>query len=466
MSFEYEVVKAAGTDSPALNTANPTKIKVVGCGGCGGNAVNCMIESGVGGVEFIALNTDLQALTHSKAQYKIQIGQKLSGGLGAGGKPEVGEEAAKEQQEQIKEILKDSDMVFVTAGMGGGTGTGSAPIVAKIARELGALTVAVVTTPFKFEGKIRMNHAEEGVRKLRAEVDSLIAVPNELILKDAEKRLSVENAFILINDILRQGVQGISDIITKPGLVNRDFQDVKSVMKDQGDAILGIGVGEGDNRAVDAAHNAINNRLLVDTNIDGAKNVLINICGNHDVGISECDEIASIITERANPDAVVLWGQVLDENMDDKISVTVIATGFNKAESAAQKEEIQKVEAQINSDTMSIDNFVKIGTRKPVETVSSEKKNDFMSGIFGNEQIYEDDKASAASPLIHEEKVEEKKDFLSDFARASQNQTHAQPKANPLTPPAGFSGMSDMEQPAVWRRNLEGLSRGISIGKK
>lgn len=471
MSFEYEVVKAAGTDAPALNTASPTKIKVVGCGGCGGNAVNTMIESGVGGVEFIAMNTDLQALSQNKAQYKIQIGQKLAGGLGAGGKPEVGEESAKEQQEQIKEILKDSDMVFITAGMGGGTGTGSAPVVAKIARDLGALTVAVVTTPFKFEGKVRMAHAEEGVKKLRDEVDSLIAIPNELILKDTEKRLSVKNAFIIINDILRQGVQGISDIITKPGLVNRDFRDVESVMKGQGDAILGIGVGEGDNRAVDAAHNAINNRLLVDTNIDGAKNVLINICGNDDVAMSECNEIAQIITERANPDATVLWGQVLDQTMDDKISVTVIATGFNKASYAEKSPEIQKAEEQINSDTISIDNFVKIGTRKaPVETavpVSEPKKNDFMSGIFGNDKIYEDDKSQnpqGSSSLIHEDKPVEKKDFISDFTRASQAQSSQ--SASSLTPPAGFADYGDLEQPAIWRQKLEGLSRGISIGRK
>ncbi|WP_294427905.1 cell division protein FtsZ [uncultured Treponema sp.] len=481
MGFEYEVIKAAGSDSPVMNTASPTKIKVVGCGGCGGNAVNTMIESGVGGVEFIAMNTDLQALSQNKAEYKIQIGQKLAGGLGAGGKPEVGEESAKEQQEQIKELLKDSDMVFITAGMGGGTGTGSAPVVAKIAHDLGALTVAVVTTPFKFEGKIRMAHAEEGVKKLRAEVDSLIAIPNELILKDAEKRLSVENAFIIINDILRQGVQGISDIITKPGLVNRDFRDVESVMKDQGDAILGIGVGEGDNRASDAARNAINNRLLVDTNIDGAKNVLINICGNHDVGISECDEIASIITEHANPDAVVLWGQVLDETMDDKISVTVIATGFNKDDIAGKKVEIQKVEAQINSDTISAGEFEKIGKRRPaVQTASSEvKKNDFMTGIFGNDTIYEDDKAKApaASASVRRESFmrdpqsvemqEEKKDIISDFARVSQSRPlNSSAAGNPLNPPLGFSGVGDMEQPAVWRRNLEGLSRTINLGKK
>ncbi len=470
MSFEYEVVKTENSDSPVLNMANPTKIKVVGCGGCGGNAVNCMIDSGITGVEFIAMNTDLQALNQSKAQYKIQIGQKLSGGLGAGGKPEIGEEAAKEQQEQIKEILKDSDMVFITAGMGGGTGTGSAPIVAKIARELGALTVAVVTTPFNFEGKVRMAHAEEGVRKLRAEVDSLIAIPNELILKDSEKRLSVEGAFVLINDILRQGVQGISDIITKTGLVNRDFRDVVTVMKDQGDAILGIGVGEGDNRAVDAAHNAINNRLLVDTNIDGAKNVLINICG-HEVGIAECNEIAQIITERANPEATVLWGQVPDEAMGDKISVTVIATGFNKSSSAEKTPEIQKLEEQINSDTMSIDNFVKIGTRKSVETAEP-KKNDLLSGIFGNDEIYEDDKApvsgrtSQPASFMREPAQEEKKDFLSDFARA----TKAQPRPQAAeVPPRSYSDSydpNDLSVPAAWRRNLEGLSRTINLGKK
>ncbi len=318
-----------------------------------------------------------------------------------------------------------------------------------------------------------MAHAEEGVKKLRDEVDSLIAIPNELILKDTEKRLSVKNAFIIINDILRQGVQGISDIITKPGLVNRDFRDVESVMKGQGDAILGIGVGEGDNRAVDAAHNAINNRLLVDTNIDGAKNVLINICGNDDVAMSECNEIAQIITERANPDATVLWGQVLDETMDDKISVTVIATGFNKANNAEKTPEIQKVEEQINSDTMSIDNFVKIGIRKsPVETAASEpKKNDFMSGIFGNDTIYEDEKKSPAvsesqSSLIHKEEGTDKKDILSDFARTSQSQNHAQQNFNSINPPSGSIDMNDLSVPAAWRNKLEGLSRGISIGRK
>ncbi|MBQ4379020.1 MAG: cell division protein FtsZ [Treponema sp.] len=486
MSFEYEVVKAEGTNSPALNVASPTKIKVVGCGGCGGNAVNTMIESGVGGVEFIAMNTDLQALSQNKAQYKIQIGQKLAGGLGAGGKPEVGEESAKEQQEQIKEILKDSDMVFITAGMGGGTGTGSAPVVAKIARELGALTVAVVTTPFNFEGKVRMAHAEEGVRKLREEVDSLIAIPNELILKDAEKRLSVKNAFIIINDILRQGVQGISDIITKPGLVNRDFRDVESVMKGQGDAILGIGVGEGENRAVDAAHNAINNRLLVDTNIDGAKNVLINICGNDDVAMAECDEIAQIITERANPDATVLWGQVLDESMEDKISVTVIATGFNSGNRGVKTEELKKAEEKINSDTISAVDFKKIGnegsfqkfsSRKPVEQAAAQetKKTDFAASIFGADSIYEDDKSavtqkasqmSARASFLSEEPEEEKKDFLSDFEKAQKRTDSPFVTQDSQGFSTDYAGSGDLGIPAFYRAKLEGLSRTINLGSK
>lgn len=471
-----KVVEKAGEQPVA--TVNPTKIKVVGCGGCGGNAVNTMIDTGVQGVEFIALNTDLQALTLSKAQYKIQIGQKLAGGLGAGGKPEIGEEAAKEQQEQIKEALKDSDMVFITAGMGGGTGTGSAPVVAKIAKELGALTVAVVTTPFKFEGKVRMQHAAEGVKKLRAEVDSLIAIPNELILKDAEKGLSIPKAFSIINDVLRQGVQGISDIITKPGLVNRDFRDVQTVMAGQGDAILGIGEGEGANRATDAAHNAINNRLLVDTNIDGAKNVLINICGNQDVGIAECNEIASIITERANPDATVLWGQVLDENMGDKISVTVIATGFGSGDKTQKDvQEPAKTEIPHESDTMSLDdvfapvgnarktasfepNHVPQGQRaKPVEKIASKSDDDF-SRKFGFGNIYEDD--GKPHFFSGESKPSEK--------AAAQGGQHSFSKENAPSQQRTSQGQrvpdnidkNDLDVPAAWR-NLNNLSSKISF---
>lgn len=471
-------------EAPGSNTLSPTKIKVVGCGGCGGNAVDTMIDTGVGGVEFIAINTDLQALTRSKAEYKIQIGQKLAGGLGAGGKPEVGEESAIEQKEQIQELLKGSDMVFITAGMGGGTGTGSAPVVAKIARELGALTVAVVTTPFKFEGKVRMEHADEGVKKLRAEVDSLIAIPNELILQDKEKRLSVPKAFVLINDILRQGVQGISDIITKPGLVNRDFRDVESVMKDQGDAILGIGEGTGDNRAVDAAHNAINNRLLVDTNIDGAKNVLINIAGNSEVAISECNEIATIITERANPNAVVLWGQVLDETMEDRISVTVIATGFNSSNKEAVSSATEKTEKKMMSDTMSDDEFMKV-IKKPVNAAAPQPTVPQPAPIFMQEQ--KEELTSEVNPAIsdlgfniYEEKgnglnsslamtamnsAPATKNIFEETQRPAENRYVSQ--AASMVPPSNLrEDMDDKEIPAVWRKTLDQLPGKISLKKK
>lgn len=466
-----EVVEKSGDLAGKIN---PTLIKVVGCGGCGGNAVNTMIETGVGGVEFIALNTDLQALSLSKAKYKIQIGVKLAEGLGAGGNPEIGEEAAKEQQEQIKEVLKDADMVFITAGMGGGTGTGSAPVVAKIAKELGALTVAVVTTPFTFEGKVRMEHATEGVKKLRAEVDSLIAIPNQLILKDAEKGLTIPKAFEIINDVLRQGVQGISDIITKPGLVNRDFKDVQTVMAEQGDAILGIGIGEGANRATDAAHNAINNRLLVDTNIDGAKNVLINICGNHDVGIAECEEIASIINERADPHATVLWGQVLDEAMEDKISVTVIATGFNSAENIpASKVTVEKVEPPSKSDTMNLDDiFEPMGNSRKQNTFtgnnaapsqgsrsmnqeafkqtekSALRKDDKFASQFGFDSIYEDDGNRQFD--THSRVQREAYPAFSDVQEEQEQKF-----------PPQFD-KDDINTPAAWR-NISNLSSKISF---
>lgn len=477
--MDINSIKVVDKSSEPVAAVNPTKIKVVGCGGCGGNAVNTMIDTGVGGVEFIALNTDLQALTKCEAENKIQIGQKLASGLGAGGKPEIGEEAAKEQQEQIKEALKDADMVFITAGMGGGTGTGSAPVVAKIAKELGALTVAVVTTPFKFEGKVRMARAQEGVKKLRAEVDSLIAIPNELILKDAEKGLSIEKAFLIINDVLRQGVQGISDIITKPGLVNRDFRDVQTVMAGQGDAILGIGIGEGSNRATDAAHNAINNRLLVDTNIDGAKNVLINICGNHDVGIAECNEIATIITERANPNATVLWGQVLDENMENKISVTVIATGFNSGLKDSGEAEIPaEIESQKNSDTMSLDDIFKpVGNsrKQPVFETSrsaaakaepsapgaqpSASVGDDFSKKFGFENIYEDDSKHHFS----QEKTQPAANVppVPEHPSYRENPPAAQRIPQSQNNPPAFD-KDDLDVPAAWR-NLNNLSSKINF---
>ena len=311
------------------NGKSPTCIKVVGCGGGGGNAVNRMIEAKISNVEFIAINTDLQALSGSKTETRLAIGQKVTKGLGSGGRPDIGEMAADEDREMITNALRGADMVFVTAGMGGGTGTGSAPIVAQIARELGALTVAVVTTPFDFEGPIRMRRAKEGLEKLRAQVDSLIVIPNQQILKVVDRNTSVPEAFRFADDVLRQGVEGISNIITKPGDVNTDFADVKNTMQGQGNAIFGIGIGEGENRAVDAATKAISNPMLEDSHIDGAKNILINICASDEVSMSEVNDICRIVSASAAQDFNMYWGQVNSPQMGDKISVTVIATGFD-----------------------------------------------------------------------------------------------------------------------------------------
>ncbi|MDA3941839.1 MAG: cell division protein FtsZ [Spirochaetia bacterium] len=308
---------------------NQTKIKVIGVGGGGSNAVNRMIESGLGNVNFIAVNTDLQALKLSNAEYRIPIGSKLTSGLGAGGVPDIGEQAALENKADIQNILKGSDMVFITAGMGGGTGTGAAPIVAEIAKETGALTVAVVTKPFDFEGKKKMKLAEEGISKLREAVDTLIIIPNQYLLKIVEKRTPIREAFLMADDVLRQGVQGISELITITGEINIDFADVRTTMSGQGDALMGIGQGTGDNRAVDAATNAINNPLLEDARMEGARGILVNITGGADFSLSEYDEVIKIVTANADEDALIIPGQTIDENMGDQVQVTVVATGFN-----------------------------------------------------------------------------------------------------------------------------------------
>lgn len=315
----------------------PTVIKVVGCGGGGSNAVNRMIENGLTNVEFIVINTDLQALCNSQADKTIGIGSKITGGLGAGGKPSVGEAAARESEDLIKEALQGANMVFVTAGMGGGTGTGAAPIVAKVAKQLGALTVGVVTRPFEFEGRVRISNAEEGIRKLHEEVDSLIVIPNENLLKTMDRRTPVKQAFLKADDVLRQGVQGISDVITKPGLINLDFNDVRTTMEGKGDAIMGIGVGSGDNRATDSASQAIDNPLLEDSRIDGAKNILINITSGEDFSLLEVGEVANIVKAAADPDVHVIYGHVIDPSMEGDVAVTVIATGFNAVSSESEE---------------------------------------------------------------------------------------------------------------------------------
>ncbi|HHV96449.1 MAG TPA: cell division protein FtsZ [Clostridiaceae bacterium] len=306
------------------------QIKVVGIGGGGNNAVNRMVEAGLKGVEFIAINTDKQALLLSKANSKIQIGEKLTKGLGAGANPEIGEKAANESKEEISQALKGADMVFITAGMGGGTGTGAAPIVAQIAKEMGILTVGVVTKPFTFEGRKRAQFAERGIENLKAAVDTLVTIPNDRLLQIAEKKTTIVEAFKLADDVLRQGVQGISDLITIPGLINLDFADVKTIMLNTGLAHMGIGRASGEGRAEEATKKAIESPLL-ETSIEGAKGVLLNITGGTDLGLFEVDVAASLIEKSADPDANIIIGAVIDEKLGDEIVITVIATGFEKS---------------------------------------------------------------------------------------------------------------------------------------
>jgi cell division protein FtsZ len=303
-------------------------IKVVGVGGGGNNAVNRMISAGLKGVEFISVNTDAQALAVSLCNHKIQIGAKLTKGLGAGGNPEIGQKAAEESREELVRGLQSADMVFVTAGMGGGTGTGAAPIVAEVARELGALTVGVVTRPFSFEGRKRFQQADLGIENLRSRVDTLITIPNDKLLQVIDKNTSIVDAFRIADDVLRQGVQGISDLIAVPGLINLDFADVKSIMKDTGSALMGIGTASGDNRAVEAARMAISSPLL-ETSVDGARGVLLNITGGTSLGLYEVNEAAEIIAQAVDPDANIIFGAVIDESMNEEVRVTVIATGFD-----------------------------------------------------------------------------------------------------------------------------------------
>lgn len=312
-------------------TASFAKIRVIGIGGGGGNVVNSMIrESMIKGVDFIAVNTDGQALLNSQASAKVQIGENLTKGLGSGGNPEIGQKSAEESREKIKELLEGTDMVFLTAGMGGGTGTGAAPIVAEVAKEVGALTVAVVTKPFTFEGTRRMVAAEEGIENLKDKVDTLIVIPNQRILEVVDKKLSLLEAFKIADSVLNHGVQGISDLITIPGLVNVDFADVKAIMSDAGSALMGIGIGVGENRAQHAARQATSSPLL-EVSMEGARGVLFNIIGGLDITMSEVDEASKIITAAADPDANIIFGATIDESMHDQIKITVVATGFDES---------------------------------------------------------------------------------------------------------------------------------------
>jgi len=315
-------------DTPSLNGAN---IKVVGIGGGGGNAVNRMIQAGIEGVQFLVANTDLQALKRSEAPIKLQIGDKLTRGLGAGGNPNMGRESALEDTEKIIEALEGADMVFITTGLGGGTGTGAAPIVASLATELGALTVAVVTKPFPFEGRKRMRQADEGLLELRGCVDTVITIPNERLLSAVDRNTPLPEAFRAADDVLRQAVQGISDLITVPGLINLDFADVKSIMQGMGVALMGTGKAAGENRALEATQRSISSPLLEEASIQGAKGLLINVTGGSDLTLFEVNEAMSIIHEAADEEANIIFGAVLDERLQDEMKITVIATGFDKA---------------------------------------------------------------------------------------------------------------------------------------
>ena len=365
---------------------NIVQIKVIGVGGGGGNAVDRMVTSGVKCVEFISVNTDRQALLRSKATQKIQIGEKITHGKGAGSKPEIGQKSAEESREDIAAALKGNDMVFITAGMGGGTGTGAAPVVAEIAKDLGILTVGIVTKPFSFEGRRRMEQAENGIAQLRENVDSLVVIPNERLKYASEQKITLANAFAVADDVLRQGVQSISDLILLPGLVNLDFADVTAVMKSAGYAHMGVGRATGKQKAEDAANMAISSPLL-ETAINGARGVIINITSSPDIGLDEIEIASSMISEQADPDANIIWGAAFDESMDDEISVTVIATGFDTKDQVNNELPIKKAvetnpaESNLFTNTNQAQDF-RVGKESSNSNDSKENKDTSEDDTF------------------------------------------------------------------------------------
>ena len=362
------------------------KIKVLGVGGGGNNAVNYMVTDGeIKGVEFIAINTDMQALLASNADIKLQIGEKLTKGLGSGSNPDIGQAAAEESTEKIKNLLTGTDMVFITCGEGGGTGTGAAPVIAKIARDTGALTVAVVTKPFPFEGARRMVNAEEGVDSLKDSVDTLIVIPNEKLLEVAKKDLPLTEAFHVADSVLAQGVQSISDLITIPGLINVDFADVKAIMLNAGTALMGIGQGVGENRAQKAAEEAINSPLL-EVNIEGARGILFNITGSNDLTMGEVNKAANIITSAADPDANIIFGATINKDMKDSVKISVIATGFDQS-----RKRLQDIMGQINQPPKELETTEESKNKKPeTETTIKSSKVNKME-IEHSEVVIEDD---------------------------------------------------------------------------
>jgi len=342
---------------PIPNTESFARIKVIGVGGGGSNAVNRMIEEGLSGIEFVAVNTDAQALLLSNAPTRVRIGDKSTRGLGAGGNPEMGQKAADESTEDLYNVLRGSDMVFIAAGIGGGTGTGAAPVIAKVAKEIGALTIGVVTRPFTFEGARRSKVAEDGISQLKEEVDTLIVIPNDRLLQLADKRASLQDAFKLADDVLRQGIQGISELITIPGLINLDFADVRTIMSEGGAALMAVGRATGEDRARSAAEQAISSNLL-DITIDGARGILFNVTGGSDLSLFEVNQAAAIIKETAHPDVNLIFGAVIDPSLSDEIRVTVIATGFDQSNTTRRSMRRSRVapasQPAVNSETGSV----------------------------------------------------------------------------------------------------------------
>ena len=416
-------------------------IKVVGCGGGGNNAVNRMVDAGLRGVEFISVNTDSQALGQTNAQVKIQIGEKLTKGLGAGAIPEVGRRAAEESREEIASALKGADLVFITAGMGGGTGTGAAPVVAEIARDLGTLTIAVVTKPFNFEGKQRMKNAEAGIAELKQHVDTLVVIPNDRLLQVVNKGTTMLEAFRIADDVLRQGIQGISDLIAVPAMINLDFADVKTVMESGGMAHMGIGVGKGENKLVEAAKNAIASPLL-ETNIDGARAVLINVTGGEDISIVDINEAANLIMEAADPDANIIFGAGIDETMGDEVRITVIATGFEKTpfpskEPARKPREIEH-ERLFGSFGTSFAKTETQGTQSVFDTPAPAANSPFSTGNTGEVPTF----MSSSRPSMGVPGMVNTGSFQTGF---SYQQTSPQQPVQPTRP---FTAQNDMGQAA------------------
>lgn len=400
------------------NIETSAKIKVVGVGGGGGNAINRMIEAGIRGVEFIAINTDVQALQNNRASYKLNIGKSITRGLGAGMDPEIGRRAAEESENEIREMLKGADMVFISCGLGGGTGTGASPVIAEIARDLGALTIAVVTKPFFFEGGLRQKVADEGYNNLAQKVDTIITVSNEKLLEIIDKRTTFIDSFKMADNVLRQGVQGISEIITVPGIVNADFADVKTIMSGTGSALMGVGQASGENKAVEAVKSAINS-VLLETSINGAKGIVFTITGGSDLSMSDVSDAAKLINSLADKDAKIIFGAVIDENLGDEIKITIVATGFDdkKIKPAPKREPEKKIDpdyfglAKKDYNINSADNVVKdIYTRKDEKENKKSIFNFNSKNIFSKEKIKsnvdENDELEAPAFLRNKSKIE------------------------------------------------------------